>query len=472
MRTVGVVGAVALVLASAASGRSTVAESAALVFQGSVGNIEAIYAVADDGTHLTQLSVGPDDSDPAWSPDGSQIAYLRDNGARGGRRSVDLMVLGPTGRNPRRTTRGALISWFSWSPDSKQIAVADDRRGLVIIEVATASVRSLSKDESCGPPLWSPDGQMILFDPCPRGLTVINLGDGSSRLFSGTRSVGAYAWAPRGKTIAYVGSDDLFLVEPEGGTPERITSAPEPDDLAWSPDGTRIAFTSGDIRGGEAIQVWVLRLADRTVTRLTSAHGCGHELAPSWSPDSNAITFTFARSGCVPTSKAGLYRVSADGGGERRIARGDPWMLPSRASWDPLGRAVPPKPQLAPPNYLTRIYDARGRRVAYVVRKEATSWAVSWAEDQGATFVTGSGSHLLAECLHARGTARRLSPRRWRVMSRISIGPDEYTGPGGEIRRVTPRRWNVYDRHGHKIALTSGPDGPVAGLAWLALRGC
>jgi Tol biopolymer transport system component len=470
VRTVGVVGAVALVLASAASGRSTVAESAALVFKGSVGNIEAIYAVAGDGTHLTQLSVGPDDSDPTWSPDGSQIAYLRDNGARGLRRSVDLVVLDATGRNPRRITRGALISWFSWSPDSKQIAVADDRRGLVIIDVATASVRSLSKDKSCGPPLWSPDEQMILFAPCLDGLTVISLGDGSSRPLTGTRLARAYAWAPRGSTIAYVASDALFLVEPEGGTPELVTSSQEPDDLAWSPDGTRIAFTSGDARAGEANHVWVLRLADRAVTRLTSAQGCRYDGVPSWSPDSNAIAF--ARTGCGPTSKAGLYRVSAHGVGERRIARGDPWMDLNRASWDPLGRAVPPKPQLAPPNYLTRIYDARDRRVAYVVRKEATSWAVSWAEDHGTTGVTGSGSHLLAGCLHASGTARRLSPRRWRVLSRIELGPDEHRSSGGEIRRVTPRRWNVYDRNSRKIAATSGPDGPVAGLAWLALRGC
>ena len=67
VRTVGVVGAVALVLASAASGRSSVSQDAALVFGRSVGNIEAIYAVAGDGTQLTQLTAGPNDTDPAWS---------------------------------------------------------------------------------------------------------------------------------------------------------------------------------------------------------------------------------------------------------------------------------------------------------------------------------------------------------------------------------------------------------------------
>jgi hypothetical protein len=75
--------------------------------------------------------------------------------------------------------------------------------------------------------------------------------------------------------------------------------------------------------------------------------------------------------------------------------------------------------------------------------------------------VTRSGSRLAAECSYDKvGTARRLSPRRWRVSS------------GGEIRRVTTRRWNVYDRRDRKIASTSGPDAPVAGFAWLTLRGC
>jgi len=65
--------------------------------------------LAGDGTKRTQSSVGPDESEQTWPPDGSQIAYLRDNGARGVRRAVDLVVLDATGRNPRRITRGALI---------------------------------------------------------------------------------------------------------------------------------------------------------------------------------------------------------------------------------------------------------------------------------------------------------------------------------------------------------------------------
>jgi Tol biopolymer transport system component len=446
----------ALVLASAASGRSSVAENAALVFGRSVGNIEAIYAIAGDGTRLTQLSEGPNDENPAWAPDGSQIAYLRDNGVRGLRHSIDLVVMNASAQNRRRLTRGALISWFSWSPDSKQIAVADDRRGLVIVDVATTSVRSLSEDDGCGPPLWSPDGQMILFEPCGGDdLTVISLGDSSSRRLSGTDSSDAYAWAPRGRVIAYGGSDGLFLVEP-GDTPVRVASLDYPAELAWSPDGTGIAFTSAPL-GVE--HVWVLRFPD-TLTRLTNARGCD-EVAPSWSPDSDAIAFR--RTACVRRSNVGLYRVSAHGGGERRIARGDPWIGPVPASWNPLGRAVPPKPQLAPPHYLTRIYNAGGRRVAYVVRKEKSSWAVSWAAyaNREPTFVTRSGSRLAAECAYDEaGTARRLSPGRWRASS------------GGEIRRVTTRRWNVYDRRGRKIAWTSGPDAPVAGFAWLTLRGC
>src|SRR5262249_6315477 len=221
----------------------------------------------------------------------------------------------------------------------------------------------LSQKEAFGPPLWSPDGQTILFQPLGGDLTLISLSDGRSRQITGTRLARTYAWAPRRRTIAYVVRDDIFLVEADGGTPEPVASSEAPDDIAWSPDGTRIAFTSQ--RLGEGTHAWVLRLAARTLTRLTSARAC--DGAPSWSPDSSAITL--GRWECGPRSNVGLYRVNANGGGERRLAKGDPWMTPTRASWDPLGRPVPPKPRLAPPSYLTWIYGRRGRRAGFVVRK-------------------------------------------------------------------------------------------------------
>lgn len=144
-------------------------------------------------------------------------------------------------------------------------------------------------------------------------------------------------------------------------------------------------------------------------------------------------------------------------------------MTPTRASWDPLGRPVPPKPRLAPPSYLTWIYGRRGRRAGFVVRKFAdtagTLWDTSWADDADAD-IAGKGKVLGGDCEHDdAGTARRVSAQRWLVTL-------PFVGRAGEIRHASPRRWNVFDRRSRRVASTSGPDGPAAGFAWLALRGC
>ncbi len=101
-------------------------------------------------------------------------------------------------------------------------------------------------------------------------------------------------------TVAYVPEDprSLVLVDRSGAVRAAVDEKHNYHSPRFSPDGRRVAvdFTSADGR-----DVWVLRLADGTLTRTTFLRD-GHD--PSWTPDGNFISFISTRSGVL-----GIYRI-------------------------------------------------------------------------------------------------------------------------------------------------------------------
>jgi imidazolonepropionase-like amidohydrolase/Tol biopolymer transport system component len=119
--------------------------------------------------------------------------------------------------------------------------------------------------------------------------------------------------SPDGKTLAFTLLGDIYTMPIEGGTPKRIAEG-----LAWevqprfSPDGTRIAFTS-DRGGGD--NIWVMNL-DGSDKRQVTKEDFRLLNQPSWSPDGRFIAakkhFTTERS--AGTGEIWLYHVSGGGG--------------------------------------------------------------------------------------------------------------------------------------------------------------
>lgn len=126
-----------------------------------------------------------------------------------------------------------------------------------------------------------------------------------------------------------VWNGDIYVVDADGTAKTRLTRDPaEEFDAAWSPDGTKIAFSRFT---GRRFQIFVMNADGTGATQLTHTDSAATDAA--WSPDGSRIAFTRCRGSCD------IYVMSADGSSERRLTYGE---HPGDQSptWSPDGRRI------------------------------------------------------------------------------------------------------------------------------------
>jgi len=129
------------------------------------GEIFTVPTEKGDYRNLTQSS-GAHDRNPAWSPDGAQLAWVSD--ATG---EYQLMIGDPLGVTPARAIPLPSTAFFSdpeWSPDGSQIQLQDNHRNLWLVEVASGKATKIDTDKYPDPirsfdAAWAPDSKWIAY---------------------------------------------------------------------------------------------------------------------------------------------------------------------------------------------------------------------------------------------------------------------------------------------------------------------
>jgi WD40-like Beta Propeller Repeat len=303
---------------------------------------EGICVTDPDGGNSRRLDGDPvafanspgGDSEPVWSPDGRQIAWVRSVGTGGVR---EVFVMNADGTEPRQlTSLGGFARSPSWSPDGAKIAFAL-HNGISLVDVEGGAIHQLTGVAPlASDPAWSPDGTRIAYvahagfactsgsDACPgrNALRSIASDGTDERVVSDVSTIDfrAPSWSPDGANIAAGCSNMLCIVSAAGGEPRRLDIAGTAP--SWSPDGRRIAFSRITMRptvSGPHSEVHVCMVDPDGANPRRIATG----VDPNWQPlASGGLTESASAAPCprTPLSRSPELR-SVEWGKGRLTAR-------------------------------------------------------------------------------------------------------------------------------------------------------
>jgi dipeptidyl aminopeptidase/acylaminoacyl peptidase len=240
-------------------------------------------------------------------------------------------------------------------------------------------------------------------------------------------------WSPDGKYISFVSSRggaeakaQIYLMHADGGEAWKLTDAKEGvagggfggAGYSWSPDGTRIAYTSTDPRSAEEeanikkrddervfegdfrySHAWVVDVATKTSTRITEGTTYTLQGAPSWSPDGKRFVFAAATTPMLRDNRRDIYVATLDDKHVEKISTN--WGTDASPRWSQDGRTIA---WVTEPNSTTPLPDGtassvilQGHLVLYDVNAKTikSAAATNFDTEAGNPIWTNEGTRVL-----------------------------------------------------------------------------
>jgi Tol biopolymer transport system component len=324
-----------------------------------------LYVQLVNGGNPLQLRDAHPAGKPAWSPDGSRLAFARRDGS--------LYVMPALGGSPQRisSSAGATTGDLTWSPSGTYFVFTGSGQGLFVVSAEGGEAHPLTKPPSGADvsPSISPDGMLAFVrrtSTFNSAVLVMPLNrDGTSagsakEIATGVRDVTSLDWTSDGREIVFAGSAgggnrSLWRIARGGGKPARFPaptmSSMQPSiarqsgrmvyinreietkifkmpleghggetrsliegvgdqrDLGVAPDGSRISFVSNRTGSNE---IWIANSDGSNQTQLTFLNG-PFVGSPRWSPDGKTIAFD-----CYVGS-SDIYLIPVEGGKPVRL---------------------------------------------------------------------------------------------------------------------------------------------------------
>jgi Tol biopolymer transport system component/DNA-binding winged helix-turn-helix (wHTH) protein len=295
----------------------------------------ALYLIPATGGEPRQILAAPPGTwyrDPTYARDGRSLAFVFCTGTLGGP-SCTLEVVGlkeglfPSGE-PRPIQQYSDPLGLAWAADGASLIYGshDGKAGYlwrVDVRGGKAAERlELAGIDALGPAVDVRGGRLAFSRTQARNSDIWRLGsDGKPSAFLTSSLVDdAPQYSPDGQRIAFSsgrGGDSvaIWTANADGTGVNQITriASPKCGTPRWSPDGQSIAFEASGKAGG-GWDIWVVEANGSSPRQVT--HSPGDNILPSWSSDGNSIYFTSKRSG-----RFEIWRLPAHGGKEEQITR-------------------------------------------------------------------------------------------------------------------------------------------------------
>jgi Tol biopolymer transport system component len=225
------------------------------------GGLYALGSVEGDRlVRLTDPGVPPSDYPVGYSPDGSNVLFIREKEPYDHSGPMNVFVVRSDGSglvrlNPPGTT--SLLDGQSWSPDGQQVAFVASKdsayqgQAVFVVNADGTDARRITPWSVTLRADWSPDGEWIAFDmadsePVPRDLFLVHPdGTGLTQITSNEDNKMSFApaWSPDSRTLLFIrreyteGATDLWTVNVDGTGMSQVTHRPaEYSGYRWLPE--------------------------------------------------------------------------------------------------------------------------------------------------------------------------------------------------------------------------------------------